>query len=236
MADKISHENLHIVQKMAYGMPGIAAIAYAMYKHIVEIQSKINTTIVVCQVILGITVICLIVRWIGATMNELGQIEKYLGFARRIKGEVYIIVLLLALILTVLGFSYSNIYLFSIIFSGVCFFNMWGQYLTNSHIKKEWESGGITRTLASQAIKEYYLKRPQFPRIATMLAASLLVGQLAIAGYSTNNENYIFLAYVIMVVTIILAEVWIFIWRRRRDKEIDNYEYKTEKETHNNAN
>lgn len=227
MADRGPHDDLHKVQAMAYAVPGIATIGYMLYKTLGASYSSTPTTIWLSQTALGVTVLVLIVRWIGATMNELGQIEKYMGYARIIKGEVYIVGLLLALILTALGIFYSDIYVFSLIFSGLCFFNMWGQHLTNSHIKKEWEAGTIARTQASQALEEYYFRRPQFPRFATMLTASLLVGHFAIAGRITGSENYILFAYVIMIANIVGSEVWIFLWRRQRDKEIDDYEYKS---------
>jgi hypothetical protein len=195
------------------------------YNTLTASRSSTEITIWISQIVLGVLVLALLLLWVSATMAELEMIEKHLGYTRSVKSETYFVSLVLALTITALGIFYNNILIFSLIHAILSFFNMWGQYLTNAHIKEEQDAGTIPDTEAALAIIDYYFKRPQFPRIATMLTASLIAGQLAIVGELKQSVQFTFYAYLVVILNILFSEIWIAHWRIARDRRIRQYMY-----------
>lgn len=138
----------------------------------------------ISRLALVVMTLLLLILWISSTANELDLWSRYMKIAAvtqtgRLAMGVAAIALAVLLLLT------YDILLFSGYFAVFMLITFWCQWVSNNYF-----SAALKKTRISQegnaaildALEDYWLKRPQFARIATIMFVSLVTFALALYG------------------------------------------------------
>lgn len=189
----------------------------------------------VLGVVLLLTVVGLVFRWIFAVFGEMRLLREY--FHEQIRpqpGQVYLWAVLFSILLGALGSLADNIIAFSAVLAVYSVGDMWGRKLRDNQLKEALRQirskGGDPLLPGHQAIEHYYLERPQAERCATMMFFSFAALSLALTGNATHSpgkkEWLHAISYGIIVTNIGLSEVVIWRWRKTRDAVLgDKYSF-----------
>lgn len=179
-------------------------------------------------VLLLITVVILVFRWIFAVLGEMRLLREY--FPEQIKpprSQVYVWTVIFSILLGALGSLTGNIIAFSAIFAVYSLGDMWGQKLRDMQLKPAFRqttgegSEDLTPQSKRRAIEHYYVERPQMERSATIMFFSFTALSLALAGNASQSsavtEWLHAAAYALVIANIVISEVVIWRWRKARD-------------------
>lgn len=236
MAAKPVHESrlttLRQFQFVGYGLVGATAIAFNAREKLVQAFTQVGSVghvFVALQVALLACSIAIIIRWIAATAHEFQMLQDTVQYAPVVGGQAYAVIIVLGLTLGVMGLFYDHIVIFALIYASLNLSTMWGQWLTSVHLQSalhEARSGGArqgARAKALNAIETYYFKRPQQARFVMMLFCSMGAALLGgVGGQRTDamGEQMVYGAYIVMILNIVATELWVTVWRRRRDRQL----------------
>lgn len=188
-------------------------------------------------IILLITVIILVFRWVFAVFGELRLLRDYFHeYIRPQPGQIYVWSIMFSVLLGALGSLTGNIIAFSTIVAVYSVGDIWGQRLRNMELKAGWRQimaeGTNDSVLLSkwQAIERFYLERPQTERSATIMFFSFVALSLALIGNASQSiETKEWLdaaAYAVIITNIVISELVIWHWRKTRDAVLgDKYSF-----------
>lgn len=121
-----------------------------------------------------------------------------------------------------LSFSTNVMYYTGIAMAYSCF-DLYGQATTIRNINifiKE----GLFRVpngkAESEALFNYYIKRPLLSKISITLVAFCVAFVISVVGQRESNSSLVYAAYGLVMLTILVGEVTIESWRRVRDHEL----------------
>jgi hypothetical protein len=204
-----------------------AAIAWSMLKHRLippAIPSELPGY--VCRLILLPMVIVLILRWIAASISEFSLWITYLVF-RTPRSQVFLSMFGLSFILGMMSVAtLLDFPIFAAYMSGYLAFNLWTQWIFNSHyarVRARTSPQSAEHKLIVAALDRYWLRRPQLGRIAAMLLFT--VNSLTIWLATANHAAWAFRgklgAQILIILTLLIGEAVISVWRWIRDEEIE---------------
>jgi hypothetical protein len=181
----------------------------------------------VARLVFLATIMGLIARWVYATLCEL-MIWKTWMCEPVAKRDAYAAVLVLAPVLGVLFGTVYNVTFCSGFVSTALLVNYWTQWVANYHfaetLQKTRKSHLDTVQLrALRALETYWVRRPQLGRLATMMYFSSLAFALALAGFvqpEPARSRLQTAAYAVLILTIIIGETVVTVWRYRRNKSL----------------
>jgi hypothetical protein len=157
------------------------------------------------------------------------MLQDNLTHAPIVNRQAYLAILAVAVVLGTLGYFYDKIIIFSIIFAIYNLFNMWAVWVVNQHLTETFDISKSNPTIEESSkmriaiLEEYYLRRPQIPRIVTIMffsMTSIIFGILGALSNSPHATYFLYGAYVIMILNISLSELVIWFWRQTRDERI----------------
>lgn len=179
-------------------------------------------------IVLLITVVILVFRWIFAVYGEMRLLREY--FRKRIRpqpSQVYVWTIFFSILLGALGYLTGNIIAFSAIFAVYSLGDIWGQHIRDKQLKEAFrqptdeDSDDHAPPSKRQTIEHYYLDRPQMERSATIMFFSFVALSLALAGSASQSvavtERLHAAAYAVIIANIVISEVVIWRWRKIRD-------------------
>jgi hypothetical protein len=181
----------------------------------------------IIRVILFGVLISLTVRWVIATDYEFklwtrmleNPVEKWDGYAA--------IVALSFILGFCLAFAFDIVKV-SLAFTGYLLINYWSQWLSNEHFATALRAtrkntGDTSKKKVLDAMEQFWLKQPQLARITTMMFFSSLAFSFAWAGsFEIEPQRHWFqqAATALLIVTIVLGEIIIGVWRYKRNKDM----------------
>ncbi|HEY5616253.1 MAG TPA: hypothetical protein VIL52_09535 [Bacteroidota bacterium] len=226
-------ERLTTLRRFQYSgyalIPGIIAAMNAKDK-IVKIVTDFSFSedlFSLLQVLLIVFAITLIYRFVSTTGHEVQFLQEFLSFAPRIRSQSYTIILLIATLLGILVYFYDNIIIFSGIFAVLNLSTVWSDWTARLHIKESISESRKKKGLTKEelqcidAIDKYFFQRPQQARIVTILFFSLVSVILGVVGtlwQSSEAIYFLYAAYAMIILNIIISEFIISLWRKERDK------------------
>lgn len=184
-----------------------------------------DTESYIARIVLLIVLILLAIRWVFATDKEFKLWAQVLENPVE-KWDAYV-----AIVLLPLGLGFCLAYAFDLVkvsmaFTGFLLINYWSQWQSNDHFthalpetRKKAKDAGRQGVL--NVMEQYWLKRPQLARITTMMFFSSLAFSLAWAGSFEKQllrHRFELSATIVLVVSIVLGEILIGIWRYQRNK------------------
>lgn len=203
-----------------------------------------------CSTFLLFVVIVLLFQWIIASSHEFALLQGCARHALFVKRQSYFVIIGLTILLGVLGYYAKNILVFSFIFTIYSFVNIVAEKLVISHVisafKKHTEEQKLLNSYNEEQIdsaslrtakdyyegkeweifkkiKEYYSSRRLVLRSIIVAFFSCISLILALIAYLTQRCNLSIIAYIIIILDILVGEIIIFLWRKDRDKKIENY-------------
>jgi hypothetical protein len=179
----------------------------------------------IARLALAFAVVVLVIQWIGNTWHELGMWSKYMdiAFVSRSSGTGIVGLAVALGLLLILTF---DIVVFSGYFSVFLLVNYWTQWVSNDYFARALAKTRIDAAANGSvldALEEYWLRRPQLPRLVSMLFISCvalnfgIIGRMKGANTGRTLEAF---AYVIQAANIGVGETLITIWRSTRDRRI----------------
>jgi hypothetical protein len=207
-------------------------ISYAMFSAPpIPSEWNIQALLYLAAIVLFLECLVLSFRWVSATKKELNLWIYYLVNPVD-KDEVTLAIIGLGVTLGVmLAFTYAIRFIsfFITLYFGL---NYWTQWLSNDHFDRALQRtrSGSVNTIKEKVLnvmEQYWLVRPQMARIVTLMFFSAIAFSLALAGglQPEPQKTYFFLAsYSVLFVDILTGEIFMFWWRRDRDKKIDMIE------------
>jgi hypothetical protein len=210
----------------------IAAVAFSLSRdRILDLWPLSNSPIYYSKllgVVLLIVIVSLLFRWILAVMGEIRMLRWYMSDRIRpqpIQSSVWTV--LFSVFLGVMASFSHNITLCSAAFAVYSLGDVWGQKIRNSQLINAFANMDPDKCENSQkknlnAIKRYYLERPQIERSVTLMFFSF-VGLLFAEASCFQSETIAGAwlkcsAYAVVIVNITIGELVIFRWRRLRDE------------------
>lgn len=177
----------------------------------------------------------LCIFWIVETRNELRIWIKWLRNPID-KLQVSFAIIGLAFALgTALAFFYSIVFI-SAFMTIYLLVNYWTQWLSNDHFDRALERTKRALERAKEdplmhtkrevlsVMKVYWVDRPQLARVATLMFFASMGFSFALAGYFQEEpmrHRFYLASYGVLFLDILIGEIVIFRWRRRRDRDID---------------
>ena len=239
--DPLSSPDVHQfnhAQYMAYGLIliifGFAEYAqdWESLKYFFKPSQEPNTFVFILRSILIIELIFLNVRWIIATINELDMWSnsaldwshwKNNPFSKQ---NVYTALFGLSLLLGLLLAIVNRILILSSILSIYFLFNYWTQWLCNNHFRRALKHTitiDYVQIKKLSIMKKYWLGQPQLARLTIMMFFSLVSVCLATASSFKSSQKIFFeiCAYAVLILDILFSEIFISIWRTKRDRELE---------------
>lgn len=185
---------------------------------------EIGITQMLLQIVLFLTVLSLVLRWIAATAHEFNLWLEWLEFVF-LRSQIYMAMFGLAVALGLMLILVYDLTAFTGFFSAYLLLNYWTQWISNEHFARALKH--TERTSQNKAVlavmEHYWLKLPQLARIATMMFASLAAFSLAVASRlacQVQQELYRNFAYAVIILDIGIGETVISVWRHRRDSRL----------------
>jgi hypothetical protein len=186
-----------------------------------------ETALFAARFVLFVELLVLAFRWIIATHHELELWLRWLEnpFGRQ---EMYAAIFGLSVVLgLLLAFPHKIVFISG--FVTVYFLlSYWTQWLSNDHFdlalqKTRRRHLGKAKIEVLDVMEYYWLKRPQLGREVTMMFFSSGAFSLAFAGgfqQEAQRLRYQFSAYVVLILDILIGEIVIALWRRKREQGI----------------
>jgi hypothetical protein len=183
--------------------------------------------------VLLLVVVGLVFRWLFAVSGEMRLLRTY--FEDQIAAQpaqVYVWTVVFSILLGTLGALTNRITLFSALFSVYSLADIWGQSLRDMQLKKVFRAvpapSNSEDATKFEAIRDYFLDRPQMQRSATILFFSMTA--LLLSMTRDRFDAYAVWAqigaYAIMILNICLSEIIIYRWRKARDAVLgDTYSF-----------
>jgi hypothetical protein len=187
-------------------------------------------------VLLLMTIVVLVFRWIFAAFGEMRLLRDYFhAYIQPQPGQVYTWAVLFSVLLGALGSLTDNIIAVSAILAVYSIGDMWGQKLRDTQLRRAFSkvnhaaSEDVLRS-RRRAIERYYLDRPQMERSATIMFFAFTALSLSLAGRATHSfeisQWFDVTAYTVLLMDIILSEIVICRWRKTRDTALgDKYSF-----------
>ena len=161
------------------------------------------------------------------TYRELNLLNDYLDskLSPRVKSKTFLTILILAIFFGTLISISHLIIAYSLILVVYNLFDLWGGWqvkkiirpLIKNKLKKEVHKE--EREIVT-ALYDYYFNNPTFQRVVTIMFFNWGAVCISIIFYFLNDSLYRNIAYVLIIFNIIIGEIIIYIWRRKRDKII----------------
>jgi hypothetical protein len=178
------------------------------------------------QFVLLCVLILLAIRWVYATDKEFRLWTRVLENPIE-KWDAYAAIVSLSL---VMGFCLAyafDLVKVSMAFTGFLLINYWSQWQANDHFSHALsatreQTTDRARQNVLNVMESYWLKKPQLARINTMMFFSSMAFSLAWAGSflkEPQKNNFELAATVILIGNIVVAEIFIGIWRYQRNRE-----------------
>jgi hypothetical protein len=163
--------------------------------------------------------------WIQAALGDFQIFRDYFEeYAPPLPRSSLKITVSIAILLGLLGYFSYKIIIYSSIFVCLTLFEIWGLWLRNSKLRAVLKRARDNAPAEDQrrhgwgVIESYYLQRPQVPLAVTVLFFSFISLIISLLGELLSNSEYLLtIAYVIMLLTIAIAEGVYRHWRHKRD-------------------
>jgi hypothetical protein len=230
----IRWKRVHLLYTVGLTLVGIAGILTTTKDRIALVLSKEGLNqfpILHLSIVLLALVILLIIQWMSANHGEMEMLQHYFGdVVSLVPSEAYFIVAGIAFLLGIMGYFSNNIMVFSGMFASYNLLTVWGSWIVNERCKEMLAKAKSIGNLSDarqhdlEAIERYYLKRPHYPRLMTIIFvsfSSLVISLVARLHAGMPLETYfIIIAYVVMILNIVVSEIAVTIWRIKRDKAL----------------
>jgi hypothetical protein len=188
-------------------------------------------------VALLLVVIFLIFRWIFAVRGEMRMLEEHLGDLIETQPyQLYAWTVVIAVVLGTLGYLSSSPALFNGVFVGYTLVNMWGMKLLEDQLRSVLHKASIEeiplqpKGSPREIIAHFYLHRPQFQRVATIMFLGFVALAMAEAAALRPDLRYAPVltcsAYGLTIANVLGSEFVIYRWRKARDRTLgENYSF-----------
>ena len=212
------------LKNYAYAMiVGIASISIALNRDaFLSIWTVPKTSaelpLFVCHLLLFLVLLGLTLGFIGTTAHELNLWIEWL-YVPFVRYQVFIAMFGLAIGLGLMFLLLYNIVIFTLYYSCFLLINLWTNWLSNDHFRRslaltEAKDPSAKNERALQAMKYYWLERPQLARVGVMLVISLGAFVIALIGRQSTDASRKGLleiaAYVVLILDISIGEVVMF--------------------------
>ncbi len=178
---------------------------------------------------LTLAIVCFILLIIYSieTYKELNLLNDFLDGKRasRVQSKTYLTVIAIAIFFGALISITHMIIVFSIVIVFYNLFDIWGGWQVDKNIRpliesklKEKNEQEVENIVI--AIKNFYFKNPTMQRDITIMFVNWIAISFSIVFYFTSENMYRNIAYTIIITNIIIGEIIIYYWRRKRDKII----------------
>lgn len=179
------------------------------------------------QVLLFVLLVVLVFRWIIATHHELDMWLTYLEhpFTRQ---EMYGAICGISVTVGLMAAFPHKVLLVTGLFTAYSLLNYWTQWLCNDHFSHALAKTRKMRiskdnSQVLEVMEHYWLKQPQLGRIATTMFFSAIAFSFALAGafqQAPQKNTFELIAYAVLILTILVSEIVIAIWRYKLDRGI----------------
>lgn len=163
--------------------------------------------------------------WIYAEFKELALLDSAFESEKikRLSGLIFPIAIALSLIFAALIAFSTNILVYSGVLTLLSVSDLYGQITVNRnflHLFNNRQFRSKAGEQEAQILFFYYIERPMLARIALMLVFFCGAFILAAMAHFVNNAVYRYASYLVIIITIIVNEIVIYSWRRKRDRAL----------------
>ncbi|MFA5353643.1 MAG: hypothetical protein WC291_05395 [Thermodesulfovibrionales bacterium] len=235
MADKktSSFETLNTLWMTALAITFFVATLIPSWGKYIEIFQKDKMHFAESTTLAIVTFI-LFLRYAIACHYELGMLADHVdeSSAPRIRAKTYVVIMSLALFFGVLISVSDKILIYAVLIVIYNLIDLWGGFQVQKILRpliderigaeKSQQEIEILRTIDC-----YYFQNPTLQRIVTIMFVNwIAVCSALISSYEEKGLSQIYrdIAYLILVLNIIISELFIFIWRKKRDNAIERIE------------
>jgi hypothetical protein len=220
-------------QVFAYGgifvVAGIAGNINGFFSERVWVPPSTSdeVAVFVARIVLFVELLVLAIRWIIATLRQLDMWDQWLVHPFPSDEPYWAIIGLSVALGLLLAFAHK-ILIISGLMTAYLLVNYWSQGLANEHLRRALQGTrkvrlSQTKAKVLQFMEDFWLRRPQLARIATMMAFSLIAFVLSLKGAAQAAPRKYRLevaAYVVLILTILISEVIVTRWRLKLKKDI----------------
>jgi hypothetical protein len=173
-------------------------------------------------IVLSVTTVILYVLYLRAVRIEIDLIDTAFdtNFVKKASGFVLFEAIALGILFGVLIYESTEIIYYSGIAAIYSTVDLYGQNTVIRNINIFIKESRIRHPFGkqeSEILFDYYIKKPLLTKIAITLVMFCLALVLSIIAHFTNNEILTYLAYCIVILTIVIGEIFIHVWRHSRD-------------------
>ena len=179
------------------------------------------------SIFLAIVAFSLFIIYAIETYRELNLLNDYLDakLSPRVKSKTFLTILILAIFFGILISTSHLIIAYSLILVTYNLFDLWGGWQVSKAIKPliekklKKEVHNEEREIVT-ALYDYYFNNPTFQRVVTIMFFNWGAVCIGIIFYFSQETLYRNIAYLLIISNVIIGEIVIYIWRRKRDKII----------------
>jgi len=190
-----------------------------------------NAPVPQMAILLFLATIALIFLWIKATSGEYQMLRDHFSeFVPSLPKSSHFIVIMLAIIFGLLAYFSDTLVVYSAIFACHSLFTIWGIWVRDSRIRvvlqtaRSKASPKDERRKSWIAIETYYFRRPQLPLTVGVLFFSFVALTMGLSAELLDKQPIttwlLSAGYVVMVLNIAASEVIYRVWRRKRDRDL----------------
>jgi len=179
------------------------------------------------SIFLAIVAFSLFIIYAIETYRELNLLNDYLDakLSPRVKSKTFLTILILAIFFGILISTSHLIIAYSLILVTYNLFDLWGGWQVSKAIKPliekklKKEVHNEEREIVT-ALYDYYFNNPTSQRVVTIMFFNWGAVCIGIIFYFLQETLYRNIAYLLIISNVIIGEIIIYIWRRKRDKII----------------